>query len=50
MVLAHQFHLLCSLGDERVAPLGTVGLSMNNWGGSQLWDADFWNLRAIPAL
>lgn len=50
MVLAHQFYLLCSLGDERIVPFGTVGLSMNNWGGSQLWDADFWNFRAILAL
>ena len=50
MVLAHQFYLLCSLGDSRVVPFGCVGLSMNNWGGSQLWDADFWDLRAILAL
>jgi trehalose/maltose hydrolase-like predicted phosphorylase len=49
MVLAHQFHLLCSLS-EQVFPLGALGLSMPGWGGMQLWDADFWNFRGILPL
>ena len=48
-LLAHQFYLLCSL-EKRDDPLGPLGLSKNEWCGSQLWDADFWVFRAILPL
>ena len=48
-ILAHQFYMLCSLGTETL-PHGALGLSANNWRGSQLWDADFWNFRGILPL
>ncbi|WP_179215642.1 glycoside hydrolase family 65 protein [Paenibacillus sp. MY03] len=49
LVLAAQFHLLCSLS-EQPFPFGTLGVAGNGWGGSQLWDADLWVFRAILPL
>ncbi|MEG6614273.1 hypothetical protein V6C42_15635 [Pseudoclostridium thermosuccinogenes] len=48
-VLVHQFYLLCSL-EISDCPLGPLGLSKNEWGGCQLWDADFWLFRAVLPL
>ena len=48
-LLAHQFFLLCSL-EVCDYPLSPLGLSKNEWGGNQLWDADFWIFRAILPL
>jgi protein-glucosylgalactosylhydroxylysine glucosidase len=48
-ILVHQFYYLCSL-EICDYPLGPLGLSKNEWGGNQLWDADFWTFRAIVPL
>ncbi|XHR26727.1 MAG: hypothetical protein ACFUZC_12290 [Chthoniobacteraceae bacterium] len=49
MVIAHQFYLLGSVGEDAL-PLGALGLSKNEWHGTQLWDADFWIFRALLPL
>ena len=49
MMLAHQFYLLASLG-AKSRPMATLGLSADNWRGSQLWDADFYDFRGILPL
>lgn len=48
-VLAQQFYLLASYDGSAhlVAPLG---LSGNQWRGTQLWDADLWHGRALAIL
>ena len=48
-MIVHQFYLLCSL-EVCDYPLGPLGLSKNEWGGNQLWDADLWVFRAILPL
>jgi len=50
LVLASQFHLLASLEEDGLYPLGALGLSRPGWHGSQLWDADFWVFRGILPL
>lgn len=49
MLIAHQFYLLGSL-EVCDYPLGPLGLSKNEWGGNQLWDADLWVFRAVLPL
>lgn len=48
-LLVHQFYYLCTL-EICDYPLGPLGLSKNEWGGNQLWDADLWTFRAILPL
>jgi trehalose/maltose hydrolase-like predicted phosphorylase len=48
-LIAHQFYLLCSL-EACDYPLGPLGLSKNEWCGSQLWDGDLWLFRGILPL
>ena len=48
-LIAHQFHLLCSL-EVCNYPLAPLGLSKNEWGGNQLWDGDLWLFRAVLPL
>lgn len=48
-IIVHQFYLLCSL-EVTGYPFGPLGLSKIEWGGLQLWDADFWLFRAILPL
>lgn len=48
-LIAHQYYLLSSL-ECGANPLAPLGLSHNEWGGNQLWDADLWVFRAILPL
>jgi len=54
-LLIQQFYIMASLEKcdgplKPLGPLGALGLSKNQWHGSQLWDADFWVFRAILPL
>lgn len=49
LVLAQQYYLLASYDDSR-HPVAPLGLSNNQWSGSQMWDADLWQGRALVAL
>lgn len=48
-LLAQQFYLLSSY-DGSSHPVAPLGLSGNQWRGTQLWDADLWHGRALAIL
>ena len=49
LLLAQQFYLLASY-DEEPHPVAPLGLSNNQWSGTQFWDTDLWQGRALVPL